>query len=153
MRELEVLAIRYDQVTSVPVLQLREKDGKRIIPIWIGAIEASAILSELDDIEPARPMTHDLFTDVLMDHELEMMSLTLVGVEDGVFFAEMVIGEKVFSCRPSDGVALALRFGAPIWASEELIDEVGVETSAQEMDEMQQFRNFLAEVSPDDFTS
>ena len=127
-----VHGVRIEMPSGVPMLLLREVDGTRALPIWIGAAEAAAIANALEGVEPPRPLTHDLF--VMM---LEVFGHTL--------------DSEQISARPSDAVALALRCGAPIYGAPELLDEVGVEILPERDEEVEKFREFLDNVSPEDF--
>lgn len=154
MRELVVQGIRIEMPSGVPMLLLREVEGRRALPIWIGAAEASAIAQALEGAEPWRPLTHDLFADTLeeLGHTLREVRITeLVG---GTFFALLIIDDDAqISARPSDAVALALRTGAAIMGAESLLDEVGVEVSDDGDDEVEKFKEFLDQVNPEDFES
>lgn len=152
MRDLEVIGVRIELPSTQPVVLLREAVGERVLPIWIGTFEAMAIAAAQDGIVPPRPMTHDLFTDVLEAVGRRVIALDLVGVRDGVFYAELVLdGGTRVSARPSDGIALAVRTGAPIRCSDDVLDEAGVLAPHEEDAEIEEFREFLDQVSPEDF--
>ena len=133
------------------MLLLREVDGTRGLPIWIGAAEASAIANVLEGATPPRPLTHDLMADLLeaLGHTLTAVKIT--EVEEGTFYAVIEVDGEQGSARPSDAVALALRVGAPIYAAEDVLAEVGVEIPAPREEEVEKFREFLDQVSPEDF--
>src|SRR5699024_6936064 len=103
-----------------PVLVLKEQEGGRFVPIWIGAAEAAAISLQQQGVEPSRPLTHDLLAKVLEDFAHAMTVVEVVGLSEGTFYAELVFetGERI-SARPSDAVALALRTGTDVYVSEE----------------------------------
>ncbi len=151
MREVVVHGVRIDLPAGVPMLLLREVDGTRGLPIWIGAAEASAIANVLEGATPPRPLTHDLMADLLeaLGHTLTAVKIT--EVEEGTFYAVIEIDGEQVSARPSDAVALALRVGAPIYAAEDVLAEVGVEIPAPREEEVEKFREFLDNVSPEDF--
>ena len=158
MKELDVLGVRVEMPTNSPIVLLRERDGQRYVPIWIGAPEATAIAYAQQGVEPPRPLTHDLMVSMIeaLDRRLEQVRITRLerraGGEGGIFYAELVFdGGTVLSSRPSDAIALALRSAAPILASEELLDEVGVTMAVEEEDEVERFREFLDSVSAEDF--
>lgn len=150
MLTVEVVGVRVDRPLNAPVLLMRESAGDRYLPIWIAAPEASAIVAAMEEDSPPRPLTHDLFMSVLdaLDHEVERVEIT--AVNDGVFFAELVIDGEHISARPSDAIALALRTGAPIVCAVGVMDEAGVRL-ANEDEEMVRFREFLDNVKPEDF--
>ncbi len=143
--------VRIDLPAGVPMLLLREVDGTRGLPIWIGAAEASAIANVLEGATPPRPLTHDLMADLLeaLGHTLTAVKIT--EVEEGTFYAVIEVDGEQVSARPSDAVALALRVGAPIYAAEDVLAEVGVEIPAPREEEVEKFREFLDNVSPEDF--
>jgi hypothetical protein len=146
-----VHGVRIDLPAGVPMLLLREVDGTRGLPIWIGAAEASAIANVLEGATPPRPLTHDLMADLLeaLGHTLTAVRIT--EVEEGTFYAVIEVDGEEVSARPSDAVALALRVGAPIYAADDVLAEVGVEIPAPREEEVEKFREFLDNVSPEDF--
>lgn len=149
--------------TNSPIVLLRERDGQRYVPIWIGAPEATAIAYAQQGVEPPRPLTHDLMVSMIeaLGRRLEKVHITKLerdgggsggGGSGGIFYAELFFdGGTVLSARPSDAIALALRAATPILAPEELLDEVGVTMAVEEEDEVERFRAFLDNVSAEDF--
>ncbi|MGI8870426.1 MAG: bifunctional nuclease family protein [Mycobacteriales bacterium] len=163
MVELRVAGIRVELPMNTPVLLLKETDGPRYLPIWIGSVEAAAIANEQQGVHPDRPMTHDLLRDVIaaLGATVERVVITEMATvtESGgqIYVAELVLRaagseEDIrISARPSDGVALALRAEAPIYAEDAIVEEVGVEIPEEQEDEVEKFREFLDTISPDDF--
>ncbi|MEL4359373.1 MULTISPECIES: bifunctional nuclease family protein [unclassified Luteococcus] len=156
MRELDVVGVRVDVPSNAPILLLQESGGSRVIPIWIGAAEASAIANALEGVVPPRPLTHDLMAQLLSELGHTQVSARITAMkegpeEGGIFHAELEVDGHVLSARPSDVVALAVRSGIVITAPEELLDQVGVELEQPAQDEVERFREFLDSVSPDDF--
>lgn len=129
MIEVTVAHLGLDRSTNSPVVILREKDGERVLPIWIGAPEASAIAMELQGMKPARPLTHDLLKQVLHGLGGELRRVLISAVKENTYFAELLIrrdGELFqVDARPSDCIALALRVRAPIYTHEDLLDQQG----------------------------
>lgn len=148
---LEVIGIRLLTPEDPPVLLLREEEGSRSLPIWIGNQEAAAIASALENEVPQRPMTHDLLAAVLSLVEPDVGMVVISGMEEGVYEAELHAGGHTIDARPSDCVAVALRLGWPIRCPRELMDKVGVEVEAASSDEVAAFRAFLDSVNADDF--
>jgi len=149
---MRVVGIRVELPANQPILLLRESDGDRYLPIWIGQGEATAIALEQQGVKPARPMTHDLMKDVIgaLGRELEQVRIT--DIQDGTYFAELVFdGDLHVSARPSDSIALALRSGVPIHADETVLSEAGLLIPDEREDEVEKFKEFLDSVSPDDF--
>ena len=161
MAEVLVIGVRIEQPTNQHVLLLREPAGDRILPIWIGDSEAQAIILQQQGVEPPRPLTHDLFRDVIgaLGHSLK--EVRIVDLREGTFYADLVFDNDVrVSARPSDSVALAIRMGVPIHVEDAVLDEAGLlmpDDSDEESDgtmredEVEKFKEFLDSVSPDDF--
>jgi bifunctional DNase/RNase len=149
---VEVMGVRVEMPSNQPIVLLKELDGARYLPIWLGAAEATAIAFAQQEVLPPRPLTHDLFKDVLMQLGAKLNNIYLTELKDGVFYAQLNFdGGPVISARPSDAIALALRIGAPILASEDLLDEAGIEIPDQAEDEVERFKEFLDQINPEDF--
>lgn len=157
MKRVEVLGVRVEMPSNQPIVLLREMEGERYLPIWIGAHEATAIAYVQQGVEPPRPLTHDLLKDVLDAVGRPLIGVRVTRLEDGVFYAELDLGDGVVvSARPSDAIALALRTASPIDVAEAVLDEAGVmipEEGEDEEVEMEKFREFLDQVTPEDFGS
>jgi hypothetical protein len=149
--------VRVEVPTNQPIVLLREDGGTRFLPIFIGSPEATAIVYALQGMETPRPMTHDLFKTVLDDLEVKLERVEITELHDGTFYAEIELdrsGTKTrISSRPSDAIALAVRYGdIPIFADEAVLDEAGVLFEADdEEQEVEQFREFLDNITPEDF--
>jgi len=154
MREVEVLGVRVEMPSNQPIVLLREVAGERYLPIWIGAVEATAIAFAQQGVVPPRPLTHDLLKDVLEATGNELTEVQITSVTDRVFYANLVFASGVeVSARPSDSIALALRTGSKIVVSDEVLDEAGLAVPAEQEDEIEKFREFLDEITPEDFES
>ncbi|MCW4354497.1 bifunctional nuclease family protein [Hoyosella sp. YIM 151337] len=154
MGEVRVVGIRVEQPQNQPVLLLREVEGDRYLPIWIGQAEATSIALEQQGVVPARPLTHDLFRDVLAALGHTLKEVRIVDLQEGTFYAEMLFdGDIRVSARPSDSVAIAIRIGVPIYAEESVLEEAGLVIPDEREDEVEKFKEFLDSVSPDDFKS
>ena len=155
---MDLIGIRIELPSNVPILLLRERDGIRYLPIWIGPNEATAIALALQGVEPQRPMTHDLLKIVIDSLDTEVVRVDVTALEGGTFFANLVMtregNEVVVSARPSDAVAVAARTGAPVFADRGLLDDAGVEIEEDgQEDEIERFREFLEDITPEDFDS
>ena len=152
MREMDVVGVRVEMPSNQPIVLLREVTGERYLPIWIGAVEATAIAFAQQGVTPPRPLTHDLMRDILEATGQRLDEVRIVDVRDGVFFAELAFqsGAEV-GARPSDSIALALRTGSRIVCADSVLDEAGLAVPAEQEDEVERFREFLDHVSPDDF--
>jgi uncharacterized protein len=150
--DVEVVGVRVEMPANQPVLLLRESKGQRYLPIWIGAVEATAIAFAQQGVEPPRPLTHDLMRDLLAHFNQSLASVQITSLEDGVFYADLVFADGTsISARPSDAIALALRTGATTVVAEDVFDVAGVESPEEEEEEVEAFREFLDQVSPEDF--
>jgi len=156
--QLSLIGVRVEVPTNQPIVLLREEGGTRFLPIFIGSPEATAIVYALQGMETPRPMTHDLFKTVLDGLAVTVERVEITALQDGTFYAEIELdreGKKSrISSRPSDAIALAVRFGAevPIYADEAVLDEAGVLFEADEEEhEVEQFREFLDNITPEDF--
>ncbi|MFT4084253.1 MAG: bifunctional nuclease family protein [Nocardioides sp.] len=154
MREVEVLGVRVEMPSNQPIVLLRELSGERYLPIWIGAVEATAIAFAQQGVVPPRPLTHDLMKDILDATDTPLNEVQITSVNDRVFYANLVFASGVeVSARPSDSIALALRTGTRIVCAEDVLAEAGLAVPAEQEDEVERFREFLDQVTPDDFDS
>jgi uncharacterized protein len=160
MVPLELVGVRVEIPANTPMVLLREQDGRhRLLPIYIGSPEASAIHYAIEGVVPPRPLTHDLFLSTINELGAEVTSVVVTEMRDRTYFAEIHLqtptGEKVISSRPSDAIALAVRCAAPLYASDELIDEVGQEPPVEPEEDaseiIDEFKDFIDNVSPEDF--
>lgn len=149
---LDVVGVRVEMPSNQPLVLLRETDGDRYLPIWIGAAEAAAIAFAQQGVVPPRPLTHDLLRDVVEALGQELSEVRITDLRDGVFYADLVFtdGTEV-SARPSDAIALALRAGAQILSADSVLEEAGMPIPDEEEDEVEKFREFLDQISPEDF--
>jgi len=152
VRELEVVGVRVEMPNNQPLVLLRETEGTRYLPIWIGAVEASAIAYAQEGAETPRPLTHELMHQIVIALGDELDEVRIIDVRDGVFFATLIFasGAEV-EARPSDSIALALRAGTRIVCTEDVLDAAGIQSTREEDDEIERFREFLDEVGPEDF--
>jgi bifunctional DNase/RNase len=159
---LELIGVRVEMPANTPMVLLRESDGRhRLLPIYIGSPEASAIHYALEGVEPPRPLTHDLFLNVLAELGTTLTQVVVTEMRDRTYYADLHLdtptGDKVISARPSDAIALAVRCGASLFATNALIDEVGQEPVVEPDDDaaeiIDEFKDFIENVSPEDFAS
>ena len=159
--EMELLGIRVELPTNTPIVLLRELEGdRRVLPIFIGGPEATAIAFALEDVETPRPMTHDLMRDLLADLGATVERIVVTDLQEGTFYAEIhldVGGDAhQVSARPSDAVALAVRTGTTIYAAEAVVDEAAQTVGDEPVEEeevVEEFRRFIDDVDPEDFAS
>jgi uncharacterized protein len=153
--KMDVVGVRVEMPSSQPIVLLKEIDGKRFLPIWIGAVEATAIAFAQQGVEPPRPLTHDLLKDVIAATGNTVTEVHLTGIRDGIFYAELIFANGLeISARPSDAIALALRTGSPIYGAHSLLAEAGIEMNEggeEDEGEVERFREFLDQIDPEDF--
>lgn len=161
MAQVEVVGVRIEFPSNQPVLILREINSPRFLPLWIGMPEASAISLVLDAVEVPRPMTHDLMLDVIGNFQDKLTAVTITELADGIFYALLQFANhEPVSSRPSDAIALALRADVPIFVADEVMDIAGQFVSEEETaepDEVEdsalvEFREFLDQIRPEDFS-
>ena len=165
MVEVVLRAVRVDVGTSTPLLLLEEVGGDRVLPIFIGAPEATAIAYALQHIETPRPMSHDLLGNVITALGARLFAVEITHLVDNTFYANLRLlregREILVSARPSDAVALALRVGAPLLVSDELMNDEGqilevadgddADSEESEANLLAELRDFLNNVRPEDF--
>jgi len=165
MVEMELVGVRVELPSNSPIVLLREVEGdRRVLPIFIGGPEATAIAFALDEVSTPRPMTHDLMKDLLDELGSSVERIVVTGLRDGTFYAAILVqangDQHEVSSRPSDAIALAVRTGSPIFADEAVLDEAAyaLEEDGEDDDEdseqvVEEFKEFIDSVSPDDFAS
>jgi bifunctional DNase/RNase len=156
--EVTVSDIRVDRASNSPVVLLREKGGTRVLPIWIGPPEAQAIAMEMQGVRAPRPLTHDLFKQVLLGLGGTLRRVLISAVRENTYFAELQIhrDDQVFhvDARPSDSIALALRLHAPIFTADSLFDEAGINTGEpgpEPVIDPDSLKHYLEKLDPQDF--
>lgn len=155
---MEVIGVRVEMPSNQPIVLLKEIDGSRFLPIWVGAVEATAIAFAQQGVEPPRPLTHDLMKELVELLDATLTAVHLTEIKEGIFYATMHLRDKesallTISARPSDAIALAVRTHSNIMATEELLDEIGIEIPQGEGEnqEVEKFREFLDQINPEDF--
>ncbi len=161
MIEMELIGVRVEFPGPAPIVLLRENNDRGLLlPIFIGSAEANSIDLVLRDQKPPRPLTHDLFQNTLDELDVTLTRVVVTEIKDKTFFAELHLstpsGGKTISTRPSDAIALAMRMQSPIFVEDEVLDQAGYQlrdddNEEAEEDVLAEFRDFLEEVSPDDF--
>jgi uncharacterized protein len=152
VREVDVVGVRVEMPSNQPIVLLREAAGDRYLPIWIGAVEATAIAFAQQGVVPPRPLTHDLVKDLLQAFGEDLTEVRITEVKDGVFYALLVFASGVeVGARPSDAIALALRTGTRIVCADEVLSEAGLAVPDEQEEEVEKFREFLDQITPEDF--
>lgn len=162
MIEVRVAHLGLDKTSNTPVVILQEQNGERVLPIWIGPAEASAIAMELAGMKFARPLTHDLLKQVIVGLGADLRKVIITRVQDNTYYAELHIyrGDAIINidARPSDSIAVALRLKAPIFTSEDLLENTAIDTTEhaggeggpQALDS-DALKNYLQNLDPEDF--
>ena len=166
---MEVVGVRIEMPSNQPIVLLKEIEGSRFLPIWVGAVEATAIAFAQQGMAAQRPLTHDLIANLLEVADLTMTAVHITELKDGIFYAEIAIrssdGSNLkISARPSDAIAIALRTASNILADSDLLDQVGIDIPERLLGdlsnesegtgsdgEMERFREFLDQINPEDF--
>jgi uncharacterized protein len=166
MIPMEVIGVRVEVPSNQPIVLLREIDGTRFLPIWVGAVEATAIAFAQQGLEPPRPLTHDLMASLFEKFDASLVAVHVNELRDGVFYSTLQMRDSLanlvqLSARPSDAIALALRTQSNILASSDLLDIAGIEIpegavvdegdSGDQIVELEAFREFLEGINPEDF--
>jgi uncharacterized protein len=157
MIEMKVAGIALDAATRSPIVLLRDAADRRQLPIYIGQDQARAIIGALENQTPPRPLTHDLMVNIMEDWDMVLERVVIHSLQDNTFYAILTIrqgeAKKEVDARPSDAIAIALRTKSPIWVMEEVVADasIPVDRDADEA-ERQAFRDFLANLRPEDFT-
>ncbi|MEW5982446.1 MAG: bifunctional nuclease family protein [Acidobacteriota bacterium] len=152
--EMVIKGLMVDPITNMPIVILRDADGDRVLPIWVGVFEANAIALQIENIATPRPMTHDLLRNVLRDLNADVEKVVVSDLRDSTFFALIhlvVSGERVaVDARPSDAIALALRTQAPIYVEEHVIDSAKTIDFSTEKPDTERLQRWLESLDPEE---
>ena len=159
LHKVNIAGLAMDPASNTPIILLKTEDGDKTLPIWIGLLEATSIASALQDIQFDRPMTHDLFKNLTQMLNLQINRIDICDLKDNTFYAEIHFAsdERSFTmdARPSDAIALALRFEAPIFVDERVIEKSHVGRGTGEVlddsEEGKKWAEYLENLSPEDF--
>lgn len=159
LRKAHISGMTMDPASNNPIIMLKINDGDQVVPIWIGLLEATSIASVLQDVTFERPMTHDLFKNFLGKLQITLLKVEICDLKDNTFFARIFFssGEDTFDmdARPSDAIAIALRFSAPIYVDDKVIEKSKItDGDAEVVDRSQEgkkWAEYLESLSPEDF--
>ncbi|MFL5738102.1 MAG: bifunctional nuclease family protein [Actinomycetota bacterium] len=155
MIRMTLAGVRVELPTNQPIVLLKEDEGERYLPIWIGAAEAAAIAFALQGVVTPRPMTHDLMKNLLEEVGAHIQRIEITELREGTYYANINMrmngNAYEISARPSDAIALAVRVEAPIFADEEVLTDASILIPSDEEDEVEKFREFIESVNPEDF--
>jgi bifunctional DNase/RNase len=154
--EMTIKGLMVDPITNTPIVILRDKDGQKVLPIWVGIFEANAIALQIENIATPRPMTHDLLRNVIHDLNAEVKKIVVCDLQENTFYALIYLaidgrGELVaIDARPSDAIALALRTRAPIFVEDTVIDHAKTVDFTTEKADADRLHKWLESLDPDD---
>ena len=152
--EMTIKGLMVDPITNMPIVILKDKEGDRVLPIWVGIFEANAIALQIENISTPRPMTHDLLRNIIGDLDGRVDRVVVSDLKDNTFYAIIhltVRGERVaVDARPSDAIALALRTRSPILVEEAVIDNAKTIDFASERADSDRLQKWLESLDPDD---
>ncbi len=156
MIELKVAGVRFDEKSRSPVVFLKEINGNRILPIFIGPAEATAIMYSLEKVQFVRPLTLDLMKRLIEGLEGKVQRVVITEVRDNTFFAEVILEKGgrtvVIDARPSDSVGLALKVNCPIYCNEAVMENCGVVISEEPEDRIKEIEDWLRKTDPEDLS-
>ena len=154
MIEMNIKGLMVDPITNMPIIILRDKDGQRVLPIWVGVFEANAIALQIENVTTPRPMTHDLLKNVIQDLRGRIEKIVVSDLKENTFYAliYLTVGGDVMAvdARPSDAIALALRTRAPIYVEETVIDNAKTVDFSTEKADSDRLHKWLESLDPDD---
>jgi bifunctional DNase/RNase len=152
--EMTIKGLMVDPITNMPIVILRDKDGQKVLPIWVGIFEANAIALQIENISTPRPMTHDLLRNVIEDLKAQVQKIVVSDLQDNTFYALIYLtlnGDTLaIDARPSDAIALALRTRAPIFVEETVIDHAKTVDFASDKADADRLHKWLESLDPDD---
>lgn len=158
-QKVSIAGLTIDSASNTPIILLKTDEGDETVPIWIGLLEATAIAAALQNINFERPMTHDLFKNFVQSMDMEVVKIEVSDLKDNTFYALIYFAsdDQVFTmdARPSDAIAIALRFDAPIYVDSAVIEKARVtEPKAEVHDksrEGKKWADYLNDLAPEDF--
>ena len=153
---VEVSSIRLEEETETPIMLLQQPNTNKVLPIWIGTIEAVSIAYAQEGFVHPRPQTHDLLLNILDSLNAKILEVSITDIHDKTFFAEIKLstheGELTLSSRPSDAIALALRSSAEIFVENSVFNDNYIEIYDEDRVDIEEFSQFIDNVSPEDFS-
>jgi uncharacterized protein len=152
--EMSIKGLMVDPITNMPIVILRDKEGQKVLPIWVGIFEANAIALQIENISTPRPMTHDLLRNVIADLKATVQKVVVCDLQENTFYALIYLGLNgdtvAIDARPSDAIALALRTRAPIFVEETVIDNAKTVDFSTDKNDADRLHKWLESLDPDD---
>src|SRR5512132_2799982 len=152
--EMTIKGLMVDPITNTPIVILRDKDGQKVLPIWVGVFEANAIALQIENIQTPRPMTHDLLRNIIQDLQATVDRIVVCDLKENTFYAMIHLrtpaGPVAIDARPSDAIALALRTRAPILVDETVIDNAKTVDFSAERTDSDRLQKWLESLDPEE---
>src|SRR5947208_13620341 len=152
--EMSIKGLMVDPITNTPIVVLRDKEGQKVLPIWVGIFEANAIALQIENISTPRPMTHDLLRNVIHDLKASVQKIVVCDLQDNTFYALIYLAMNgdtlAIDARPSDAIALALRTRAPIFVEDTVIDNAKTVDFSSDTADADRRHKWLESLDPDD---
>jgi uncharacterized protein len=152
--EMTIKGLMVDPITNMPIIILRDQDGQKVLPIWVGVFEANAIALQIENVATPRPMTHDLLRNVISDLNATVQKVVVSDLKDNTFYALIHLlldgNQLAVDARPSDAIALALRAKAPIFVEENVIDHAKTIDFSSEKSDSERLQRWLESLDPEE---
>ena len=152
--EMQIKGLMMDPVTGVPIVILRNADNQRVLPIWVGPVEANAIALQIENVTPPRPMTHDLLKNLLTEFDARVQRVVITALRGNTFYAYLDIDRQgtrvLIDARPSDALAVALRSRAPVFVDDSVLDQASSVEVSNEQADRERLQRWLESLDPDD---
>ncbi len=152
--EMTIKGLMIDPITNMPIVILKDKEGERVLPIWVGVFEANAIALQIENISTPRPMTHDLIRNILSEVEADVQRIVVYELRENTFYAMIYLdreGETMaIDARPSDAIALALRTKSPIFVEDDVVESAKGLDLTKDTTDSERLEKWLEGLNPDD---
>ena len=152
--EMTIKGLMIDPITNMPIVILKDKEGDRVLPIWVGVFEANAIALQIENISTPRPMTHDLLRNILSEIEADVQRIVVCELKDNTFYAMIYLDREgqtmAVDARPSDAIALALRTKAPIFVEDDVVESAKGLDLSNDATDAERLQKWLEGLNPDD---
>ena len=152
--EMTIKGLMVDPITNMPIIILRDSEGQKVLPIWVGVFEANAIALQIENIQTPRPMTHDLLRNIIQDLQASVDKIVVCDLKENTFYAMIHLktpsGPVAIDARPSDAIALALRTRAPIFVEDTVIDNAKTVDFTTDKADADRLHKWLESLDPDD---
>ena len=153
---VEVNSIRLEESSETPILLLLDPSTQKVLPIWIGTIEAVSIAYAQEGVLHDRPQTHDLLLNMVEALDGTINEVNISNIEENTYFADIILntinGTVTLSARPSDAIALALRSNIPVTVNQDVFETNSIDLIIDNSNEIEEFKQFIKDIKPEDFS-